>query len=231
MIIAQQLRKRYNGVDALNLPSITIQEGETFGLVGNNGAGKTTFFSLILDLIMPTEGMVLSRGTNVMRSEHWKEYTGAYLDERFLIDFLTPEEYFEFIGGVYRLPAARIENQLKSMEDFFHGEILGTGKYIRELSRGNQKKVGIAAALLHKPDLLVLDEPFPHLDPSSVIRLKNLLRQSHREHGTTLLISSHDLNHVTEVCDRIVLLEKGKAIRDLRTGEETLKILQKYFGS
>jgi ABC-type multidrug transport system ATPase subunit len=104
MIIAQQLRKRYNGVDALNLPSITIQEGETFGLVGNNGAGKTTFFSLILDLIMPTEGMVLSRGTNVMRSEHWKEYTGAYLDERFLIDFLTPEEYFEFIGGVTGSP-------------------------------------------------------------------------------------------------------------------------------
>lgn len=231
MIVAENLSKRYDTTEALALPSLTIREGETFGLVGNNGAGKTTFFSLVLDLIHPTSGSLTSRGKVVARSEHWKRYTSAYLDERFLIDFLTPEEYFEFVLGVYGLSAADLSAGLDSMGDFFGGDVLGTGKYIRELSKGNQKKVGIAAAILSRPDVLVLDEPFPHLDPSSVIRLKRMLSDLHATRGTTLLISSHDLSHVTDVCGRIVILEKGRAVRDLPTSDQTLRILQEYFAS
>jgi ABC-2 type transport system ATP-binding protein len=229
MITTQNLIKKYSGVPVLNLPDLKINRGETFGLVGNNGAGKTTFFSLVLDLIEATEGAILSKNQNVKQSEHWKPYTGAYLDESFLIDFLTPEEYFEFIGNLYGFSNGQLNNFYTRFTEFFNGEILGKRKYIRDLSRGNQKKVGIAAALMSNPEILVLDEPFPNLDPTTVIRLKNMLKQMKQRGEITMLISSHDLNHVTEVCDRIVILDHGNIVRDLRTSEQTLKELEAYF--
>ncbi len=228
MIKAQNLQKKYNGVTVLDLPEIEIKSGERFGLVGNNGAGKTTFFSLVLDLIEATQGTVMSNGRDVKRSEHWKAYTGSYLDENFLIDFLTPEEYFEFVAATYRLGRDELEDFYRQFTAFFNDEVLGKKKYIRDLSRGNQKKVGIAAALLGRPDVLVLDEPFPNLDPSSVSRLIKLLQNmSH----TTMLISSHNLNHVTEVCERIVILEKGDIVHDLKKDANTLKELESYFAA
>ena len=229
MIEATNLVKKYRSVPALNLPGLTIAKGESFGLVGNNGAGKTTFFSLVLDLIRPTEGSVLSNGRNVMGSSHWKIYTGAYLDEHMLIDYLTPDEYFEFLSDLYTLTPERYKDFLHMFEDFFRGEIIGGKKYIRELSKGNQKKIGIAAAMIALPDVLILDEPFPHLDPSSVSRLLAILQDFRNKKNVTLLISSHDLNHITEVCKRIVVLEKGAIAHDLQTNENTLKTLQSYF--
>jgi ABC-2 type transport system ATP-binding protein len=228
MIEANNLTKVYGNIIVLAIQNLKIDKGESFGLVGNNGAGKTTFFSLILDIIKANSGNVLSKGKDVKMSEHWKDYTGAYLDESFIIDFLTPEEYFEFIGTLHGLTKQQTEDKIQTYSDFFNGEILDKKKFIRELSKGNQKKVGIIGALLPDPEILVLDEPFPHLDPSSVIRLKRMLKELH-EKGVTLLISSHDLNHVTEVCDRIVLLEKGKIINDIETNDTTLKDLEKYF--
>ncbi|MCI0515191.1 ABC transporter ATP-binding protein [candidate division KSB1 bacterium] len=229
MIETRNLIKKYHEVAVLNLPNLKIEPGESFGLVGNNGAGKTTFFSLILDLIEATAGQVLSQGQDVKQSEHWKRYTGAYLDERFLIDFLTPEEYFDFIRSLHGMTVEAAQEFLTYWGDFFNGEILNQHKYIREFSRGNQKKIGIAAALMGHPEILILDEPFPHLDPTTVNRLKNILRTVHQHHRTTLLISSHDLNHVTEVCERIAILEKGIIIHDLRTDAHTLEKLQSYF--
>ncbi len=229
MITTQNLIKKYAGVSVLNLPDLKINRGETFGLVGNNGAGKTTFFSLVLDLIETSEGSVFSKNQNVKQSEHWKPYTGAYLDESFLIDFLTPEEYFEFIGKLYRFSDGRLKNFYSRFTEFFNGEILEKRKYIRDLSRGNQKKVGIAAALMANPEILVLDEPFPNLDPTTVIRLKNMLKEIKRSGQITMLISSHDLNHVTEVCDRIVILDHGNIVRDIQTSGQTLKELEAYF--
>jgi len=229
MIEAKNLVKNYGTLTALNLPELKIAKGESFGLVGNNGAGKTTFFSLVLDLIRPKDGAVFSRGENVFQSEHWKKYTGAYLDERMLIDFLRPEEYFEFLANLYALTPVHYTEFLNRFEEFFNGEVLGQKKYIRDFSKGNQKKIGLAAAMIAQPEVLVLDEPFPHLDPTSVFRLKTILQEIKTKKNVTMLISSHDLNHVTEVCDRIVLLEKGKIVYDLQTNEDTLKILQAYF--
>jgi len=229
MIETKDLIKQFDGVMVLNLPALKINRGESFGLVGNNGAGKTTFFSLILDIIEASSGMVLSHGINVRQSEHWKSYTGSYLDERFLIDFLTPEEYFDFICSINRLTTAEYQGFLDRFQEFFNGEVLGTNKYIRALSRGNQKKVGIAAALMSHPDVIILDEPFPNLDPTTVIRLKNILKELQRNTQVTMLISSHDLNHVTEVCKRIAILEKGIIVHDLKTDENTLEQLQAYF--
>lgn len=229
MLEIVKLEKWYGGRAVVNIPSLEIRDGETIGLVGNNGAGKTTLFRMMLDLIRPDSGEVLSKGENVAHTDKWKDYTASYLDEGFLIDYLTPEEYFIFIGSLHNLTAAHVADYLKQYEEFFNGEILSRGKYIRDFSKGNQNKVGIAAALMQKPELLVLDEPFANLDPTTQIRLKSLIKSLKSTHRLTTLISSHDLNHVTDVCDRIILLEKGVVIKDFKTDENTLKELEAYF--
>ncbi len=230
MIEVSQLQKQYNGQIVLDISGLMIENGEAVGLVGNNGAGKTTFFRCILDLILPNEGTILSKGINVKGSEHWKQYTGSYLDENFLIDYLTPEEYFEFLGALYNLSKGDLDEFLKnSMSDFFSDEILGKQKYIRDFSQGNKKKIGIAAALIGNPEFIILDEPFTNLDPSSQIRLKRMLKELNATKNTTIFVSSHDLNHVTEVSKRIILLEKGKILHDMQTDENTLKELEHFF--
>ncbi|KQB99661.1 ATP-binding protein [Pedobacter sp. Hv1] len=229
MLEFRQLKKSYGGRTVVDINNLTIRTGETIGLVGNNGAGKTTMFRMLLDLIRPDSGEVLSKDQNVATNDHWKDYTASYLDEGFLIDYLTPEEYFTFIGGLHNLSVADVGDYLKQYEEFFNGEILSRGKYIRDFSKGNQNKVGIAAALMQKPELLVLDEPFANLDPTTQIRLKSLIKSLKASHRLTTLISSHDLNHVTDVCDRIILLEKGLIIKDFHTDENTLKELEAYF--
>lgn len=229
MIRVSNLQKTYNGVTVVNIPELTIASGESFGLVGNNGAGKTTFFRLILDLIEADSGEILSEGKPVKRCDDWKQYTASFLDESFLIDFFTPEEYFSFVGKLYNKSQGDIEAFLETMKDIFNDEILGKKKLIREYSKGNQKKIGIAAALLCEPRILILDEPFTALDPTSQIRLKRFLSDLQQKTGVTMLISSHDLNHIIEVCQRIVILEKGNVVKDLTTNQDTLKELEAYF--
>ena len=229
MIHATDLQKAYNGVTVLNIPAIRIPQGESFGLVGNNGAGKTTFFRLILDLIEATTGEVEIDSQKVMRNDAWKTITGSFLDEGFLIDFLTPEEYFNFVAKLHDKSEGDLVLFLESMKDFFNDEILVSKKLIRDFSKGNQKKIGIAAALIGDPKILILDEPFTALDPSSQIRLKRFLVELQTRFNMTMLISSHDLNHITEVCKRIVVLEKGKIVKDLNTDADTLKELEAYF--
>jgi ABC-2 type transport system ATP-binding protein len=229
MIQAENLVKYYGTAKVLDIPALHIAAGERFGLVGNNGAGKTTLFSLLLDLIQANSGQVRSKGADVAKSEDWKAYTGAFLDESFLIGFLRPEEYFGFVGQLYGMNAEDVALFLQQFEEFFNGEILGKDKYVRDMSKGNQKKIGLAAALMGDPEVLVLDEPFSNLDPSSQIRLKKLLKGLPPE--KTILISSHDLAHVTEVCQRIVVLEKGLIIRDIAANADTLRELEEYFAA
>ncbi|SDK32699.1 ABC-2 type transport system ATP-binding protein [Pedobacter sp. ok626] len=223
------LKKVYGNKTVVNIDDLKINAGETIGLVGNNGAGKTTLFRIVLDLIRPNQGEVRSKGKNVAANDEWKKYTASYLDEGFLIDYLTAEEYFIFIGSLHHFSPAHVMDYLKQYEEFFNGEVLNKGKYIRDFSKGNQNKIGIAAALMQKPELLILDEPFANLDPTTQIRLKTLIKSLKNEHALTTLISSHDLNHVTDVCDRIILLEKGIIIKDFNKDENTLKELEEYF--
>lgn len=229
MITISNLTKKYNGTTVLDISALNIQPGESFGLVGNNGAGKTTLFRLILDLIEANSGEVTINNQPVARRDEWKSFVGSFLDENFLIDFLTPDEYFAFVGKLYNKSEGDISAFLEKFREFFNGEVTGNKKLIRELSKGNQKKTGIAAALLGDPQILILDEPFTALDPSSQIRLKRILNELQETKNTTMLISSHDLNHVTEVCKRTVVLEKGKVVRDIATSDDTLKELESYF--
>lgn len=229
MIHATNLKKVYGDTCVLNISDLQIPDGQVFGLVGNNGAGKTTFFNLLLDLISVTEGQVTNKGIVVNKSEEWKPFTGAFLDDSFLIGYLTPEEYFYFIGQLRGMNKAEVMDFLQPFEEVFNGEILGQKKYIRDLSKGNQKKVGVTAAFLGEPDVIILDEPFANLDPSTQFRLKKLFKEVKDIGKQTLLISSHDLMHTTEVCDRIVVLEKGNIVKDIITNPETLKELEAFF--
>ena len=221
--------KKYSKQTVLDILSLEIPSGQTFGLIGNNGAGKTTLFSCLLDLIKPTKGKVINNDVEVSTSEDWKSFTTAFLDETFLIGYLMPEEYFYFIGELRGLSKIQVDNFVLKFEDFFHGEILGGKKYLRDLSKGNQKKVGVIAALIGEPKVIILDEPFANLDPSTQIRLKGIIKDLSKYNDTTILVSSHDIQDVTEVCDRIALLEKGKLIKDIKTNKETLKELETYF--
>ncbi|RRJ89071.1 ABC transporter ATP-binding protein [Paenimyroides tangerinum] len=229
MIKVNNLSKIYNGYRVLNIEHLEIQKGESFGLVGNNGAGKTTFFSLLLDLIQPSTGNIVSNGIEIHTSEKWKTFTNAFLDESFLIGYLTPDEYFNFIGELRGLSKEETLAFVKPFQVFFNDEILGGKKYIRDLSKGNQKKVGIAATFIGNPEVVILDEPFANLDPTTQIRLKNLLKEIADRKQITMLISSHDLQHTIEVSNRIVALEKGKIVKDLITNENTMAELEALF--
>ena len=229
MIQVQELKKAYNGVLVLDLPELNIPTGESFGLVGNNGAGKTTFFSLLLDLIEPTKGFIKNNEVVVNKSEEWKGFTTAFLDETFLIGYLTCEEYFYFLGELRHQSKEQVDRFINQYADFFNDEILGKNKLIRDLSKGNQKKVGIVGALIGNPKVVILDEPFANLDPTTQIRLKKILRNIADTKQTTLLVSSHDLNHTYEVSDRIVCFEKGKVVQDIKTTEYSFEELTAFF--
>jgi ABC-2 type transport system ATP-binding protein len=229
MIQIQDLIKAYNKEIVLNIPELTIEKGEIFGLVGNNGAGKTTMFNIILDLITASKGQVVSKGIVVRESEDWKDFTGAFIDESFLIGYLTAEEYFGFIAGLRRLSKTETSIFLETYTDFFNGEILGKKKFIRDFSKGNQKKVGIVAALMGKPEIVVLDEPFANLDPSSQYKLRKLIKDFAAQNGTTFLISDHTLENIADVSTRLIILEKGKIVRDVPKTETTLQEVEAFF--
>ena len=229
MIQTTQLSKKYGKAEVLNIESLEIPTGQSFGLVGNNGAGKTTYFNMLLDLIRPTTGAITNHDIVVNQSEDWKNFTGSFIDESFLIGYLTPNEYFDFIGDLRGMNKADVKVFLTQFGEFFNDEVLGKKKYLRDLSKGNQKKAGIIAAMMGSPKVVILDEPFANLDPTTQIRLKKILKTLTDNKAVTVLVSSHDLSHVTEVCERIVVLDKGHLVKDIETSQETLKELERYF--
>lgn len=231
MIHVENLSKTYNGITVLHIENLEIPKGESFGLVGNNGAGKTTFFSLLLDLIEPTTGFITTNTIQINKSEAWKPFTTSFLDESFLIGYLTPEEYFYFVGELRGWNKADVDAFVANYTDFFNGEILQNKKYLRDLSKGNSKKVGIVAALIGDPEVIILDEPFANLDPTTQIRLKKIIKDLADNPNVTVLVSSHDLQHTVEVSNRIVALDKGKVVKDIQTSPETLQELEAFFAA
>ena len=242
MLKINNLRKNFGEKTAVDIDNFTVNNGDILGLVGNNGAGKTTLFRLILDLLKADEGEVLIRKEsenetdgsetyiNPAQTEEWKDFTGAFINDGFLIDFLTPEEYFEFIGKVAGIDKTVCQEKLKEYDDFMAGEIMGQKKLIRDLSAGNKQKVGIIAALLGTPRLVVLDEPFNFLDPSSQNILKTILKEYSHKTGATMLVSSHNLTHTVDISTCIALMEQGKIIRNIRNeNTDTAKELEEYF--
>lgn len=251
-ITINDLRKTFGSKTAVSIDRFRVNRGDILGLVGNNGAGKTTLFRLILDLLKADTGTItLSLAAtnaeldthlsdtapdtaepeiNPAESEDWKAHTGAYIDESFLIDFLTPEEYFSFIGKVNGLTTQQTTERISRFAPFMNGEVLNQKKLIRNFSAGNKQKVGIIAAMLNNPSILILDEPFNFLDPTSQNILKHLLTDFSRDTHATILISSHNLNHTVDISTRIALLESGAIIKDLpNTHKSAERELEEYF--
>ena len=230
MITIDKLKKNFGEKVAVDIEHYEINQGDMLGLVGNNGAGKTTLFRLMLDLLKAEDGKVIINDIDVSQSEDWKSITGAFIDDGFLIDYLTPEEYFYFIGKMYGLKKEEVDERLVPFERFMSGEVIGHKKLIRNYSAGNKQKIGIISAMLHYPQLLILDEPFNFLDPSSQSIIKHLLKKYNEEHQATVIISSHNLNHTVDVCPRIALLEHGVIIRDIINEDNSAeKELEDYF--
>ena len=230
MIIIDKLKKNFGEKIAVDIEHYEINQGDMLGLVGNNGAGKTTLFRIMLDLLRADDGKVIINDIDVSQSEDWKSITGAFIDDGFLIDYLTPEEYFYFIGKMYGLKKEEVDERLIPFERFMSGEVIGHKKLIRNYSAGNKQKIGIISAMLHYPQLLILDEPFNFLDPSSQSIIKHLLKKYNEEHQATVIISSHNLNHTVDVCPRIALLEHGVIIRDIINEDNSAeKELEDYF--
>ena len=230
MIIIDKLKKNFGEKIAVDIEHYEINQGDMLGLVGNNGAGKTTLFRIMLDLLKADDGKVIINDIDVSQSEDWKSITGAFIDDGFLIDYLTPEEYFYFIGKMYGLKKEEVDERLIPFERFMSGEVIGHKKLIRNYSAGNKQKIGIISAMLHYPQLLILDEPFNCLDPSSQSIIKHLLKKYNEEHQATVIISSHNLNHTVDVCPRIALLEHGVIIRDIINEDNSAeKELEDYF--
>ena len=230
MITIDKLKKNFGEKVAVDIEPYEINQGDMLGLVGNNGAGKTTLFRLMLDLLKADDGKVIINDIDVSQSEDWKSITGAFIDDGFLIDYLTPEEYFYFIGKMYGLKKEEVDERLIPFERFMSGEVIGHKKLIRNYSAGNKQKIGIISAMLHYPQLLILDEPFNFLDPSSQSIIKHLLKKYNEEHQATVIISSHNLNHTVDVCPRIALLEHGVIIRDIINEDNSAeKELEDYF--
>ena len=230
MITIDKLKKNFGEKIAVDIEHYEINQGDMLGLVGNNGAGKTTLFRIMLDLLKADDGKVIINDIDVSQSEDWKSITGAFIDDGFLIDYLTPEEYFYFIGKMYGLKKEEVDERLIPFERFMSGEVIGHKKLIRNYSAGNKQKIGIISAMLHYPQLLILDEPFNFLDPSSQSIIKHLLKKYNEEHQATVIISSHNLNHTVDVCPRIALLEHGVIIRDIINEDNSAeKELEDYF--
>ncbi len=230
MIIIDKLKKNFGEKIAVDIEHYEINQGDMLGLVGNNGAGKTTLFRIMLDLLKADDGKVIINDIDVSQSEDWKSITGAFIDDGFLIDYLTPEEYFYFIGKMYGLKKEEVDERLIPFERFMSGEVIGHKKLIRNYSAGNKQKIGIISAILHYPQLLILDEPFNFLDPSSQSIIKHLLKKYNEEHQATVIISSHNLNHTVDICPRIALLEHGVIIRDIINEDNSAeKELEDYF--
>jgi len=229
MIQIKDLKKQFGDKVAVDIPALSVEAGSLIGIVGNNGAGKTTLFRLMLDLLKADRGYVLNKELDVSKDENWKKYTGSFLDSRFLIDFLTPEEYLYFVGETYQMHKELVDERLTTFRRFMNDEILGQKKYIRTFSAGNKQKIGIIAAMMVEPQILILDEPFNFLDPSSQIEIRNMIAEVNKSRQTTILISSHNLTYTTDICHRVILLEKGLIIKDLKNSPEAIAELHSYF--
>jgi ABC-2 type transport system ATP-binding protein len=224
------LKKAYNKVTVVDIPLLNIHQGEIVGVVGNNGAGKTTLLRLCLDLIKATKGTVRLNGTEIANDDRWKKVTGSYLDPNFLIEFLTAKEFLYFTGDAYRLSKAEIDKREIIFKKFMTEEILGNEKYIHEFSSGNKQKVGIVSAMIIYPEILILDEPFNFLDPTSQFELKRLLKELNTIHKTTIIVSSHNIEHIIDLSSRVILMEKGRITKDRNNDNKDVENeLRRYF--
>ncbi|MCX8056896.1 MAG: ABC transporter ATP-binding protein [Ignavibacteria bacterium] len=211
MIKLQNLTKKFGDFTAVDNINLEIKSGEFFGFLGPNGAGKTTTIKMITGLYTPTSGKIFVDGFDIQQAPVQAKLRIGYVpDEPFLYDKLTGIEYLYFSGGLYNLDKKTLTERINQMiellelDDWIY-------KLTEEFSRGMRQRIAIASALLHKPKVIVIDEPIVGLDPLSASVVKKILRQK-AEEGATIFMSTHLLSIAEELCDRIAIIKNGKII-------------------
>jgi len=208
MLKIQNVTKYYGEFKAVDNLSFEVRKGEIFGLLGVNGAGKTTTFRMIMNLLEPTSGSITLEGAKITYDQ--TDDIGFLTEERSLLTKLTVREQAEFYGRLKGMTAKDINRELEILLNKFEvPEYID--KKIKELSKGNQQKIQFITAIMHKPKLLILDEPFAGLDPINVKMFKKEIVEL-RDRGTTIIFSSHRMDHVEEFCEKVLVLLRGKAI-------------------
>ncbi|HUA16323.1 MAG TPA: ABC transporter ATP-binding protein [Verrucomicrobiae bacterium] len=212
MIEFLNLRKEYDDVLAVDDLTLTIPQGEIFGLIGPNGAGKTTTIRMAAGLLGPTQGRAVIAGIDVaQKPEQAQQYIG-YLSDFFAVyEDLKVWEYLDYFAHAYKLPEAEIPGRITEVVAQVNLEVKRDAM-IRGLSRGMKQRLGIARAIIHQPKVMLLDEPASGLDPKARLELRNLLL-SLRNRGATILISSHILTELEGFCTSIGIMEKGRMVR------------------
>jgi ABC-2 type transport system ATP-binding protein len=211
MIRLDKLNKTFGALSAVADLDLTIPSGEVFGFLGRNGAGKTTTIRMMMGLLAPTSGTVLLGGHDIQREpEAAKAITGYLPDHPFLYDRLTGDEFLRFVGGLYRVERRELEERASELLGDF-GLEFRAGELIETYSHGMKQRLALAAALVHRPRLLVLDEPMVGMDPQGALALKRLLGELARS-GITIFLSTHSLDVAEELCDRIGIIDRGRLI-------------------
>lgn len=211
MISVRNLKKYFGNVKAVDDISFEVKKGEIFGLLGPNGAGKTTTIKLLLGLLEANDGTITIMGMNPKTEEvEIKRKVGYVSEEPLIFKSLTPKDLFEFLASIRQLDKEEVSVKAKE-----YMESLGAIEYFEQLiatlSHGNKQKVQIIAAILHNPDLLIMDEPLAGLDAKSVKLVKEIL-DIHIENGGSVLFSTHIMEVAQELCDRIGIINKGKLV-------------------
>jgi ABC-2 type transport system ATP-binding protein len=226
-IVVRDLRKVYDGKAAVDGLSVTVPRGSFFGFLGPNGAGKSTTIRMLTGLIPPTSGVIELLGLSMPADEMAiKQRIGLVPDESLLFDRLTGGEFLEFVGRMYRLPRALAVQRAAELLDLF--ELSGERrKLIAEYSKGMRKRITMAASLIHRPELFLMDEPFEGVDAVGARLMKDILLEQVRR-GATIFLTSHVLEVVERLCDTAAIIDKGRIVaegrmQDLRGGSETLE--------
>jgi ABC-2 type transport system ATP-binding protein len=207
-------------VQALKALDLKVHRGEIFGLLGPNGSGKTTTIKLLLGLLFPTEGeaFIFNEPTsNVAKNER----IGYLPEESYLYKFLNAEETLQFYGRLFKMPGGERNKRVGQLIDMV-GLSAAKHRQLREYSKGMQRRIGLAQALINNPELILLDEPTSGLDPIGTAEIKNLIRDL-REQGKTIVLSGHLLADMQDICDRIAILHRGE-LKELGRVSELLTV-------
>ena len=224
------LRKEFDDLVAVQGLEVSIPEGEIYGLIGPNGAGKTTTIRMACGLLEPTNGHVTVMDVDVHQDPERAQQFIGYLSDFFSVyEDLKVWEYLDFFAHAYKMPESEIPARINEVIRQAELEVKRDAM-IKGLSRGMKQRLGIARAIIHKPRVLLLDEPASGLDPKARLDLRNLLR-SLRDEGTTVLISSHILTELEGFCTSIGIMEKGRMIRsgtlaEISAAETTMRVVR-----
>lgn len=228
-IVVRDLRKVYGAKAAVDGLNLIVPQGCFFGFLGPNGAGKTTTIRMLMGLAPPTSGTIELLGLPMpAREVEIKSRIGVVPDESLLFDHLTGPEYVEFVGRMYRLPRDVARERARELIALFELDN-SSRKLIGEYSKGMRKRVAMAASLIHRPQLFLMDEPFEGVDAVGARLMKDILIDQVRQ-GATIFLTSHVLEVVERLCERIAIIHEGKIvtegnISDLRSGSESLEDL------